>query len=126
VAHRAAASAGPREAGGDHAGAASDWKRAAALFQAILTLDGEDIFLHGCCHAALAGLAGKDGAGISAAEASQADTAMALLKKAIGMGYRNASAFRAEPTLDPLRSRADFQLLVMDLVVPANPFVVGR
>ena len=36
---------------------------------------------------------------------------MALLHKAVGMGYRNAAAFRTEDALDPLRDRPDFRLL---------------
>ena len=116
-----------RRAKGDHAGAASDWKRAIALLQAIPGLNGEYTFFHACCHAALAGLAGEDGAGISAAEASsQADMAMALLRKAAGLGYRNADDFRTETALDPLRSRDDFQFLMLDLAFPADPFAVAR
>ena len=80
-----------------------------------------------CCRAALAGLAGRDGSGVSAAEASsEAGKAMALLKKAVGMGYRNADTFRTEPALEPLRNRDDFRLLMMDLEFPADPFAVAR
>ena len=76
-----------REATGDHAGAGNDWKRAAALLQAIPNLDGEYTFFHGCCHAKLAGLASHDDAGISADEASShAETAMALLEKSVAPG----------------------------------------
>ena len=73
--------------------------------------------------AALAGLAGREGSDVSAAEAaSEAETAMALLHKAIAMGYRSLDAFRTEDALDPLRGRDDFQLLMMDLAMPADPF----
>ena len=37
-------------------------------------------------------------------------------------GYRNAGALRAETALDPLRARSDFQLLMMDLAMPADAF----
>ncbi len=40
---------------------------------------------------------------------------MALLKKVVGMGYRNANQFRIETALDPLRRRDDFTQLVADL-----------
>ena len=74
-------------------------------------------------HAALAGLAGRAGSGVSAAEAaSEADAAMALLHKAVAMGYRSRDAFRTEDALDPLRGRDDFRLLMMDLAFPADPF----
>ena len=47
---------------------------------------------------------------------------MALLRKAVGMGYRNADAFRTEDALDPLRDRENFRALVMDLAFPSEPF----
>jgi hypothetical protein len=51
---------------------------------------------------------------------------MALLKKAVAMGYRNPDALRAEPALDSLRGRPDFRLLLMDLAFPAEPIATGR
>jgi hypothetical protein len=47
---------------------------------------------------------------------------MALFRKAIEMGYRQVSNYRAEVALDRLRSRQDFALLMMDLEFPSNPF----
>jgi hypothetical protein len=47
---------------------------------------------------------------------------MSLLHKAVAMGYRDLDRFRTEDALDPLRSRGDFQLLLMDLAMPADPF----
>jgi hypothetical protein len=41
------------------------------------------------------------------------------------MGYRNRIGLRLESALDPLRSRDDFQLLMMDLAFPAEPFAHG-
>jgi hypothetical protein len=32
------------------------------------------------------------------------------------------AAYRHEPALGPLRGRDDFQVLMMDLAMPANPF----
>ena len=108
---------------GDPAGAAADVRRAVALCDGLPSRSGEEWFETACAHAALAGLAGQAGSGVSAAEASsEADAAMALLHKAVGMGYRNADAFRTEDALDPLRDRADFRLLMMDLAMPADPF----
>jgi eukaryotic-like serine/threonine-protein kinase len=42
------------------------------------------------------------------------------------MGFHNLQAIQAEPGLDPLRGRADFRLLLMDLAMPADPFAKGR
>ena len=81
-----------RRALGDHAGAAADIRRAVALYDALAPADGEQMFVAACSHGALAGLAGQDGTGVSAAEAiSEADAAMALLKKAVNTGYRRAA-----------------------------------
>jgi hypothetical protein len=68
-------------------------------------------------------LAAQPGSGVSTAEgASDAETAMALLRRAADSGYRSAFDFRNADALDPLRSRPDFQLLMMDLAFPTEPF----
>jgi hypothetical protein len=43
----------------------------------------------------------------------------------IPMGYRNPDTYRTEDALDPLRSRDDFKLLMMDLAMPAEPFAAA-
>jgi serine/threonine-protein kinase len=107
---------------GDLAGAAADARRALSLWDGLSSRSGEEWFETACGHAALLGLAGQPGAGISAAEAEEEATwAMGLLHRAIGMGYRNANAFRTESALDPLRVRDDFRLLLLDLAFPADP-----
>ena len=47
---------------------------------------------------------------------------MDLLRRTVGMGYRNRDAFRTEAALGPLRGREDFRLLLLDLAMPAEPF----
>jgi tetratricopeptide (TPR) repeat protein len=116
-----------RRALGDPAGAAADARRAVELFDAVPQWSGEVWFLSACAHAALAGLAAREGSGVSAAEAtSQAETAVGQLLKAVGSGYRNPDAYRTEDALDPLRSRADFRLLLLDVAFPAEPFAAAR
>jgi hypothetical protein len=39
------------------------------------------------------------------------------------MGFRSANSFRTDDALDPLRGRTDFRLLLLDLAMPAEPFV---
>jgi len=86
-----------------------------------------DWFEFGCARAALAGLAGRDGSGVSATEgAAEADAAMAPLRKAVAMGYRSPDAYRTEDALDPLRGRDDFKLLMLELAMPAEPFGAAR
>jgi eukaryotic-like serine/threonine-protein kinase len=75
-----------------------------------------------CCHAALAA-AGREGLSASTGNGeSEADKAIALLRRAVLNGYRGAVAFATEAALDPLRERSDFRLLMMDLAMPADPF----
>jgi hypothetical protein len=109
------------------AGAAADARRAVALSEGLSSLSGREWFEIACAHAALAGLAGRAGSGVSAAEAvTETDAAMALLRKAIAMGYRAVRVSRIEDALDPLRDREDFKLFMMDLAMPADPFAAAR
>jgi hypothetical protein len=108
---------------GDPAGASADIRRALAVYDALPSRTGEQWFRSACSHAALSGLAGHPGSNVSALEAStEADGSMALLRKAVGLGYRNRDAYRTEDALAALRSRPDFQALMMDLAMPADPF----
>ena len=110
----------------DPAGAAAAWKRACAHYEGTSDRNGEATFLLACCHAGLARLAGRPGAGVLAAEgAHQSEQAMAVLRQGVAMGYRNPDAYRTESALDPLRNRPDFQALMMDLVFPTEPFPRG-
>ena len=94
-----------------------------AIWDRLATRSGEHWFETACCHAVQSTLAGGDGTGVPLGDAPiEADKAMSLLKKAVGMGYRESSSFRTESALDPLRSRLDFQLLMMDLALPDWPF----
>jgi eukaryotic-like serine/threonine-protein kinase len=109
-----------RRALGDPAGAATDARRALSLFEGLPSRSSEDLFEEGCCHAALAALAGRDGAGVSAAEGkAEADRAMALLRKTVGHGYRDASGLRTDSALDPFREREDFKKLLGELERPS-------
>jgi serine/threonine-protein kinase len=112
---------------GDVAGAAADARRAIALWEGLPSRTGYEWFETACAHVALAGLAGRAGSGVSAAEAvTEADAAMALLPKAIAMGYPSLYSFRTPDALDPLRGRDDFRLMMMDLAMPAGPFAPPR
>ena len=85
--------------------------------------DGRADVLPGLLHAGLAGLAGRPGSGVSTADGTdQAEKAMAILRQAVTMGYRSPDAFRTESGLDPIRNRAKFRALMLDLVFPTPPF----
>jgi hypothetical protein len=105
----------------------ADLRRALGLYDGMPSRSGERRFLVACSHAALSGLAGSAGSGLSAAEGSSAaDEAMAVLHRAVEVGHRNPDAYRTEDALDPLRDRPDFRLLLMDLAFPAEAFARGE
>jgi hypothetical protein len=73
--------------------------------------------------ARLASTASDPRSGLSAAEGmGEAQRAMAALRRAVAAGYPNLAAIHTDPDLSPLRERADFQVLLMDLAFPAVPF----
>jgi hypothetical protein len=51
---------------------------------------------------------------------------MRWLRRAVGVGYRNANEVRIESALDPLRSQDDFRLIMMDLAFPVDPFALTQ
>ena len=50
-------------------------------------------------------------------------TSAEMVARAVAAGYRNLAWMRTDTDLDPLRSREDFRLLLMDLAFPAEPFI---
>jgi eukaryotic-like serine/threonine-protein kinase len=71
----------------------------------------------------LSGIAATPGSGLSAAEARDAaDQTMVALGRSIRSGRCNVRAILEDKDFDPLRSRPDFRMLVMDLIFPVNPF----
>jgi serine/threonine protein kinase/tetratricopeptide (TPR) repeat protein len=112
---------------GDLAGAAADARRALAIYDGPGPWSVEDVFEMACCRAMLGGLAGRAGSGVSGAEGEdQAGKSMEWLRRAVAMGYRNPIELRLESALDPLRSRDDFQILLQDIAMPAQPIVPDR
>jgi hypothetical protein len=47
---------------------------------------------------------------------------MTALRRAIAAGYKNVPDMFRDPDLDALRSRPDFQVLIMDLEFPDDQF----
>ena len=50
---------------------------------------------------------------------------MDTLRRAVAAGYRSVDWIRRDPDLDPLRSRPDFQLLMLDLDFPDDPLATS-
>jgi tetratricopeptide (TPR) repeat protein len=115
-----------KAATGDNLGAAADWRRAALLYASHPPIYEAAIF-RACCHGALAGLAAKPGSGVSDEEAAAyAEEAMAILHSAFAGGYRDLNLLKVEHGIEPLRSRADFRSMMMDMAFPAEPFAEAR
>jgi tetratricopeptide (TPR) repeat protein len=107
---------------GDLAGATADTRRAVKLSDVQQPFSGYLLFETACCHAVLAGLAGRAGSGVSAAEGEEAaNRAMEWLQRAVANGYRNSNQLRIESALDSLRNRPDFKKLMAELENNAPP-----
>jgi tetratricopeptide (TPR) repeat protein len=74
------------------------------------------------CGYSLWSVAGLDGAIAPAEREERARRAVAALGRAAEAGHHTLNQIRQDPVLNPLRSRRDFQDLVMDLSFPADPF----
>jgi eukaryotic-like serine/threonine-protein kinase len=105
----------------------------AAFREAITVLDGlaspgpTEFYDTACNQSLLSALAPEIGSGLSDADGrAEADKAMASLRRAVAAGWSQAAQMRVDTDLDPLRSRADFGLLLLDLACPNEPFAPGR
>jgi tetratricopeptide (TPR) repeat protein len=106
--------------------AAAAVRRAVSLLEQLPTLEPIDRYNLACGYADLAGLTTMPGSGISDAEGrAAAERAMDWLHRAVAAGFRSVDLFRRDHDLDPLRSREDFRLLMMDLEFPDDPFARG-
>jgi serine/threonine-protein kinase len=114
-----------QKAGRTSEGAASI-RKAVAIWERLPTLTPDARYNLACSHATLAGMAADPNSGMTAAEGrAEAERAMHWLRHAVAAGYRKLDLMRKDADLDPLRSRDDFQLLMMDLAMPADPFASG-
>jgi tetratricopeptide (TPR) repeat protein/tRNA A-37 threonylcarbamoyl transferase component Bud32 len=115
-----------RLAFGRGAEAVATWRRAVGVAERLRYPSNESLYCLASCHALLGGAAGLPGSGLSPEDgAAELDLAMATLRRAVAAGYRSVEWMRRDPDLEPLRSRSDFQLLMMDLTFPEKPFARG-
>jgi len=102
--------------------AAASFRRAIAILKRLPTSTPGDLYDLACNQALFAGAAVEPGSRVSAAEGqAEADRAMETLRRAVAHGFRRP-IMGTDTDLDPLRARPDFQLLMMDLAMPADPF----
>jgi serine/threonine-protein kinase len=108
---------------GRHAEALRAMQRARELFEGVPDLRPEDCYWLACTLSRLIELAQADkriGGRIDPDR--DGERAMSMLRRAIAGGIGDATRIRNEKDLAALRTRADFQALVMDLAFPADPF----
>jgi tetratricopeptide (TPR) repeat protein/tRNA A-37 threonylcarbamoyl transferase component Bud32 len=72
-----------------------------------------------CAHTAC--IARPGGAPTPAERESRAGEAVSALRRAVAAGYNDLGQIRRDPALNALRSRGDFQALILDLSFPADP-----
>jgi tetratricopeptide (TPR) repeat protein len=85
-----------------------------------------DLYTFAYVDAQSAALVGRGRAKLTLAEESErqslTDRAMATLRRAVKAGFGERKQLEQDVDLDPIRSRADFQALLLDLAFPADPF----
>jgi hypothetical protein len=106
------------QAAGRRAQAANAFHQGVAIIERLPRLRSDNLYDLACYHAILSSALDRQNPGSSAA----ADQAMRRLREAVAAGYRNIEWMRRDTDLDPLRSRLDFQLLMMDLAMPDDSF----
>ncbi len=105
--------------------AAAELRRAVAIMERLCDLqpDGYHLYNLACFRSQLSGVAARPGSGLTAVDAgSLGEQAVYALRRAVAAGSRDIAFMRRDPDLDPLRSRPDFQALMMDLEFPEEPF----
>jgi len=114
-----------RQRAGRPAEAAAEFRRAVAIMERLSNLqpDGYNLYNLACFRSSLSGIGAQPGSGLTAGEVSSlGELAVLTLRRAIAAGSRDVAFMRRDTDLDPLRSRPDFQLLMMDLAFPEHPF----
>jgi serine/threonine-protein kinase len=111
------------QAAGRFSAAATAFARGIELLSGLPSPDPEDFYNLACYHSRLAGIAGTPGSELAADRAeSEAGRAMDYLRRAVTGGFRMLPLMAIDHDLDPLRSRGDFQILMMDATFPGDPF----
>jgi len=106
--------------------AAADWRKAIQQYAEFPVLNFERAFFRTCCHAGLAGLAGKPESGVSTEEGlAELENALVWLREAV-KNFRNRDAYLNETGFDPIRKTPEFQSLMNDLARPARPIANGQ
>jgi len=114
-----------RQRAGRPAEAAVEFRRAVAIMEHLTSRepDGYNLYNLTCFRSLLSGIASQPGSGLTAEEVtSLGEQAVQALRRAVAAGFRDVGFMRRDTDLDPLRSRPDFQMLLMDVAFPEEPF----
>jgi len=114
-----------RQRAGRPAEAVLEFRRAIAIMERLSNLqpDSYNLYNLACFRSSLSGIGAQPGSGLTAGEVSSlGEQAVLTLRRAIAAGLRDFAFMRRDTDLDPLRSRPDFQMLMMDLAFPEQPF----
>ena len=112
---------------GRPAEAVSALRQSLAELRGLTAPGAGDYYSTACVQSVLSGVAPEAGSGLTAAEGrAAADAAMAALHQAVAAGWRDPAWAQLDPALVPIRSRPDYQLLILDLSFPAQPFAASR
>jgi tetratricopeptide (TPR) repeat protein len=116
-----------RQAGEHGAEAALAFREAVTIIEQLPQKTSDNLYDLACYLALLSKALDRPDTGSPApAGRDSADRAICRLRDAVDAGSRNLAHMRTDTDLDPLRSRPDFQLLMMDLAMPADPFARAR
>ena len=110
---------------GRRASAVAEFRKAITIMQRLSELqpDGYSLYNLACFRSLLAGVGSQSGSGLTGEEVSRlGEEAVATLRRAVAAGLEDVAFMRRDPDLDALRSREDFQLLLLDLDFPDKPF----
>ena len=104
--------------------AVSAFREAIAVLKGLADPTPGNVYDMACCRSLIAGAAREAGSGLTAAEGrAEAEQAVEGVRRALDAGFTELSWIRTgDPDLKPIRSRPDFQLLMMDLAFPTEPF----
>jgi tetratricopeptide (TPR) repeat protein len=116
------------QASGQSAEAIAHYRRSMAILEALTSPTPVDRYDVACCHSLIAGAAAEPSSGLTPTDArAEAELAVAGVREAFARGYGNIEwVRRGDPDLKPIRRRPDFQMLMMDLIMPADPFVKNQ
>jgi tetratricopeptide (TPR) repeat protein len=113
---------------GRPADAIAHYRQSLAVLEGLTSPTPTDRYDIACCHSLIAGAAPEPGSGLRPADArAEAEQAVTGVREAFARGYGNLEwVRRGDPDLKPIRRSPDFQMLIMDLRMPVDPFVRDR